>query len=83
MDQTYTDANGVFTVSGYKTEITNIDPKVNIYHKCNTIGLCYQKFGITIPDNFISIGSIPQKTFDIGEIHLANIFQCQTTDCIN
>ncbi|KAF1751031.1 hypothetical protein GCK72_017583 [Caenorhabditis remanei] len=83
MDETRTDVNGEFKVSGYKTEITNIDPQVNIYHKCNYNGLCYKKVGIKIPSNFISIGILPKKTFDIGEINLANQFKGTTTDCIN
>ncbi|CAI2354453.1 unnamed protein product [Caenorhabditis sp. 36 PRJEB53466] len=83
MDETKTDSNGFFSVSGYKTEITTIDPKVNFYHKCNYNGVCYKKLGITIPDNFITNGIIPKKTFDVGEINLANKFPGVTTDCIN
>uniref|UniRef100_A0A0K0DD67 Transthyretin-like family protein n=1 Tax=Angiostrongylus cantonensis TaxID=6313 RepID=A0A0K0DD67_ANGCA len=78
-----TDRNGEFQLSGYKTEISTIDPKLNIYHKCNYNGICYRKFGITIPDNFISNGRNPQKTFDIGVINLANRFTGESTDCIN
>uniref|UniRef100_A0A8R1DX46 TransThyretin-Related family domain n=1 Tax=Caenorhabditis japonica TaxID=281687 RepID=A0A8R1DX46_CAEJA len=83
LDETRTDVYGTFTVSGNKREITNIDPKVNIYHRCNYKGVCYKKIGITIPDNFITKGIIPKKTYDIGEINLANQFTGQTTDCIN
>ncbi|EPB67434.1 Transthyretin-like family protein [Ancylostoma ceylanicum] len=78
-----TDRNGEFLLSGYKTEISTIDPKVNIYHKCNHKGLCYRKFGITIPDDYITKDKKPKKTYDIGVINLANKFTGETTDCIN
>ncbi|KIH42292.1 Transthyretin-like family protein [Ancylostoma duodenale] len=39
MDEARTDSAGTFYLSGSKTEITNIDPKVNIYHKCNYKGV--------------------------------------------
>ncbi|VDN33998.1 unnamed protein product [Gongylonema pulchrum] len=35
MDSGYTDANGMFTLSGTVDEITTIDPKLNIYHDCD------------------------------------------------
>ncbi|KIH62084.1 Transthyretin-like family protein, partial [Ancylostoma duodenale] len=70
-------------LSGSKTEITNIDPKVNIYHKCNYKGPCYKKIGITIPDNYISCGYHPQFTFDIGRINLAGKFKGESIDCLN
>ncbi|CAJ0605727.1 unnamed protein product [Cylicocyclus nassatus] len=83
LDETKTNQNGEFTVTGSKVEITTIDPKVNIYHKCNYDGICYKKFGITIPDNYITEGELPQKTFDIGTINLADKFSGESTDCIN
>ncbi|KIH53722.1 Transthyretin-like family protein [Ancylostoma duodenale] len=78
-----TNQNGEFMLSGSKTEISTIDPKLNIYHKCNYNGLCYRKFGITIPDNYISTGGNPQRTFDVGTINLANRFTGESTDCLN
>ncbi|PIO69848.1 Transthyretin-like family protein [Teladorsagia circumcincta] len=83
MDEGKTNQNGEFRLSGSKTEISTIDPKVNVYHKCNYNGPCYRKFGITIPDSYITRGANPQKTFDIGTINLANRFTGETTDCIN
>ncbi|KAK6752802.1 hypothetical protein RB195_003914 [Necator americanus] len=83
LDQGKTDSSGYFYLSGSKTEITNIDPKVNIYHKCGYKGPCYKKFSITIPDSFITRGSTPKSTFDIGRINLAGKFKGQSIDCIN
>lgn len=83
MDEGRTDSTGWFKLSGSKREITTIDPKLNIYHKCNYAGLCYKKVSITIPDTYITRGSIPQSTFDIGTINLASKFPGQSIDCIN
>ncbi|KAK6045910.1 Transthyretin-like family protein [Cooperia oncophora] len=83
MDEGKTNSNGEFRLAGSKREISTIDPKVNVYHKCNYNGPCYRKFGITIPDNYITKGANPQKTYDIGTINLANRFTGETTDCIN
>uniref|UniRef100_A0A8R1HNT9 TransThyretin-Related family domain n=1 Tax=Caenorhabditis japonica TaxID=281687 RepID=A0A8R1HNT9_CAEJA len=83
MAEVYTDANGMFIISGRKREISTIDPKVNVYHKCNYMGLCYKKFGITIPDEYITWGSSPDRTYDIGTLNLANKYTGTTTDCLN
>ncbi|PAV87601.1 hypothetical protein WR25_06807 [Diploscapter pachys] len=78
-----TDQNGVFRVGGSATEISNIDPKLNIYHRCNYNGICYKKVSIKIPDQFISDGSTARQTYDIGTLNLANQFSGESTDCIN
>ncbi|KAL6737484.1 hypothetical protein Aduo_011123 [Ancylostoma duodenale] len=83
LDEGRTDSSGSFHLSGSKTEITNIDPKVNIYHKCNYAGPCYKKIGITIPDNYITSGSHPRATFDIGRLNLAGKMKGESIDCIN
>ena len=38
LDEGKTNANGEFRLSGSKREVSTIDPKVNIYHKCNYTG---------------------------------------------
>ncbi|KAF1751084.1 hypothetical protein GCK72_017636 [Caenorhabditis remanei] len=78
-----TDGNGQFRVTGSKREITTIDPKLNVYHKCNYNGLCDQKFTIHIPKDFVTSGNQASRTFDIGTLNLANNFPGQSTDCIN
>ncbi|CAI5447553.1 unnamed protein product [Caenorhabditis angaria] len=83
MAETYTDANGQFLITGRKREISTIDPKVNVYHKCNYMGLCYKKFGITIPDDYVTWGYHPDRTYDIGTLNLANKYTGTTTDCLN
>ncbi|KHJ98770.1 Transthyretin-like family protein [Oesophagostomum dentatum] len=41
LDEKFTDAKGTFNLSGSKKELTTIDPKVNIYHKCNYEGVSF------------------------------------------
>uniref|UniRef100_A0A8R1I214 Transthyretin-like family protein n=1 Tax=Caenorhabditis japonica TaxID=281687 RepID=A0A8R1I214_CAEJA len=83
LDEGRTDSNGVFRLSGSKREFTTIDPKLNVYHKCNYNGLCDKKFSIRILVDYVSSGSEAEKTFDIGTLNLANEYSGQTTDCIN
>ncbi|EGT55576.1 hypothetical protein CAEBREN_24696 [Caenorhabditis brenneri] len=83
MEESRTDGNGQFRVSGSKREITTIDPKLNVYHKCNYNGLCDQKFTIHIPKDYVTSGNQAARTFDIGTLNLANNFPGQSTDCIN
>ncbi|CAD6189440.1 unnamed protein product [Caenorhabditis auriculariae] len=83
LDEGTTDANGEFSLQGHKTEVSTIDPKLNIYHKCNYNGMCYQKSSLTVPDNYVSEGATPTKTFNVGTINLANQFSGDSTDCIN
>ncbi|EYC11812.1 hypothetical protein Y032_0049g1787 [Ancylostoma ceylanicum] len=40
MAEGVTNQNGEFMLSGSKTEISTIDPKLNVYHKCNYNGVC-------------------------------------------
>ncbi|KAK6752807.1 hypothetical protein RB195_003918 [Necator americanus] len=77
-----TDDSGEFNLSGSKAEISKIDPKLTIYHNCEHEGRCYRKFSITIPDSFISQGTIPKRTFDVGTINLASKFKGESTSCI-
>ncbi|CAL2045200.1 unnamed protein product [Caenorhabditis brenneri] len=83
MEESRTDSNGQFRVSGSKREISRIDPKLNIYHKCNYNGLCYKKFTIKIPKDYINNGREADRTYDIGTLNLANQYPGQSTDCIN
>lgn len=53
MDEGRTDSAGNFYLSGSKVEITDIDPKVNIYHKCNYNGVsrCVTQFAYVFSDH--------------------------------
>ncbi|UMM34658.1 hypothetical protein L5515_007635 [Caenorhabditis briggsae] len=75
--------DGTFSVSGTYTDITTLDPKVNIYHSCNYNGPCSKKVQINIPDYAVADGSSATTNYDIGTLNLANQFSGETTDCIH
>ncbi|KAL6734592.1 Transthyretin-like family protein [Ancylostoma duodenale] len=83
LDEGFSNKQGTFRLAGHKKELTTIDPKVNIYHKCNYDGLCFKKISIKIPKNFVTEGETPTKTFDIGDLNLAGKFSGESTDCLN
>uniref|UniRef100_A0A1I7U2D6 Transthyretin-like family protein n=1 Tax=Caenorhabditis tropicalis TaxID=1561998 RepID=A0A1I7U2D6_9PELO len=83
LDSTKTSNDGTFRVSGSYTKIFTLDPKVNIYHKCNYNGLCSKKLTINIPDYAVASGSGSSTNYDIGTLNLANQFSGETTDCIH
>ncbi|KAI6184956.1 hypothetical protein M3Y97_00652600 [Aphelenchoides bicaudatus] len=84
MDEGYTDEDGHFELSGKETELTSIDPKLNVYHDCNDESLpCLKKFSIYLPEDYVSEGPIPKKTFDAGVINLSGQFSGESRDCLN
>ncbi|EFO87671.1 hypothetical protein GCK72_018666 [Caenorhabditis remanei] len=83
LDSTKSSNDGTFRVSGTYTKIFTLDPKVNIYHKCNYNGLCSKKLTINIPDYAVASGSGSSTNYDIGTLNLANQFSGETTDCIH
>ncbi|KAI6238581.1 Transthyretin-like family-containing protein [Aphelenchoides fujianensis] len=84
MATTTSEEDGRFEVAGKETEVTAIDPKVNIYHRCGDPKMiCVRKLTIFIPDEWISRGSIPKKTFDLGVLVLDAVFAGEVTDCIH
>ncbi|CAI5453956.1 unnamed protein product [Caenorhabditis angaria] len=80
LDERFTSENGTFEMSGSKSEVSTIDPKVNIYHKCNYDGFCVRKLSIEVPAEFVTNGEKPSRVFDIGQINLASKFSGQSTD---
>uniref|UniRef100_A0A1I8A652 Transthyretin-like family protein n=1 Tax=Steinernema glaseri TaxID=37863 RepID=A0A1I8A652_9BILA len=84
MDEGLTDDQGRFMLQGHETEITTIDPKLNVYHDCNDEKTpCLKKFSIMIPDSFVSQGEKPEKVFDAGILNLSGVFSGETRDCLN
>ncbi|CAL2047695.1 CBN-TTR-26 protein [Caenorhabditis brenneri] len=85
LDSVKTGADGTFRVSGTQNKIRTIDPKVNIYHKCNYNGLCSKKVSINIPKSAVTSGGNNNngRNYDIGTINLANRFSGESTDCIH
>uniref|UniRef100_A0A183C3E4 Transthyretin-like family protein n=1 Tax=Globodera pallida TaxID=36090 RepID=A0A183C3E4_GLOPA len=90
MDEGVTDEEGFFHLSGKETEITPIEPKVNIYHNCNDDEslnplkkVCYKKISIDIPASYITDGPEASKVYPVGSINLAGSFKGETRDCLN
>ncbi|CAJ0576289.1 unnamed protein product, partial [Mesorhabditis spiculigera] len=84
LGQTKSDAQGYFQTSGHAREITNIDPKYNIYHDCNDgVKPCQRKFHINIPNRYINKGKEPSKVFDAGTIELAGKYPGESRDCLH
>ncbi|EYC28572.1 hypothetical protein Y032_0007g3294 [Ancylostoma ceylanicum] len=83
LDQDKTDKNGWFKLSGTAKEVSEIDPQLNIYHKCNYKGPCYKKITIRIPSKYITKGNTVKNYFNIGSLELEMKLTGQTTDCFN
>ncbi|KAH7729405.1 CRE-TTR-6 protein [Aphelenchoides avenae] len=84
LDSGVTDDEGRFELKGHETELTPIDPKLNVYHDCNDESVpCLKKFSIYIPKDFITEGQVPKKTFDAGVLNLSGRFSGESRDCIN
>uniref|UniRef100_A0A914C6T0 Transthyretin-like protein 5 n=1 Tax=Acrobeloides nanus TaxID=290746 RepID=A0A914C6T0_9BILA len=83
--ESVSDKKGRFYLKGYTTEISTIDPKLNIYHDCNDEKWpCLKKVSVVIPDSYITEGTkIPKKTFDVGTINLSGAFSGESRDCLN
>ncbi|CAI5453331.1 unnamed protein product [Caenorhabditis angaria] len=83
LDSVRTSADGTFRISGTRTKIRTINPKINIYHKCNYNGLCSKKLAINVPKSAVQSGSSSLQNYDIGTLNLANRFKGESVDCIH
>ncbi|CAD5231646.1 unnamed protein product [Bursaphelenchus xylophilus] len=85
MAKTKSDSNGHFYLKGHANEVSRVTPKLNIYHRCNQLlPVCYQKFSIGIPKDYITYGSaVPSKTYNLGTLNLDGKFPGQGRDCLN
>ncbi|CAJ0942212.1 unnamed protein product, partial [Mesorhabditis belari] len=76
--------DGTYQLSGNAREITNIDPKINIYHDCNDgMKPCQRKFHISIPSRYINSGKNPSNWFDAGTLELAGKYPGESRDCLH
>lgn len=72
MGKIQTDRDGFYSVSGYASDlVTSIDPVVEIKFSCETlIEKCYR---FEVPDEFLSGGQDPSKTFKAADIELSSV----------
>ncbi|KAK0420999.1 hypothetical protein QR680_015014 [Steinernema hermaphroditum] len=73
-----TDSNGEFELKGNDSEVTSIDPRLYVYHKCRKDTIqqplllkCEHQLKIQIPDDYITQGEVPEKVLDMGVLQLA------------
>ena len=72
---TKSDSSGHFELHGSEDEISDIDPKLNIYHDCEDgVKPCQRKLVVEIPDKYISSGKTPKRFYDAGTIELLVIY---------
>ncbi|GMT19227.1 hypothetical protein PFISCL1PPCAC_10524, partial [Pristionchus fissidentatus] len=83
LDQMDSKADGTFELNGHTEEVTNIDPKLNIYHDCEDFLPCQRRISILIPTSYISTGPNPRKIYDAGTIQLAGKWAGETRDCLH
>ncbi|VDK47312.1 unnamed protein product [Anisakis simplex] len=84
MGETTTDVNGYFEFTGSNAEMSPIDPKLNIYHDCEDWWWpCQRKVSVMIPDEYITVGSRPNKLYDAGSIELAGEYSGEERDCFH
>ncbi|KAE9551150.1 hypothetical protein FO519_005637 [Halicephalobus sp. NKZ332] len=82
MSQGNTDMNGRFQLSGTESEMTNIDPRLKIYHTCDLgINPCKRKLTFTIPSQYISTNGNVQQWFDLGVLNLNTKFSDESREC--
>ncbi|CAJ0941605.1 unnamed protein product, partial [Mesorhabditis belari] len=82
MAETETDSRGYFDISGTENELTRLNAKFNIYHRCRkTVPICYYKASFAIPYDYVTSGQQASKIFDAGTIELSILKKDR--DCIN
>ncbi|KAI6171147.1 hypothetical protein M3Y97_01067400 [Aphelenchoides bicaudatus] len=81
LDEKFTDARGNFHVDGTTRELTNIEPELRIYHKCEDGGKpCRRRYIHTVPGEYIHSGTA-EKIYDIGTKDLAPPSEGETRTC--
>ncbi|CAD6195935.1 unnamed protein product [Caenorhabditis auriculariae] len=75
LDQSYSDRDGRFQVSGSTSELMDIDPLFRVYHHCDDgVVPGARKVTFGIPKSYVSDGTVPSMVFDIGTLNLETIF---------
>ncbi|KAI6188283.1 G protein-coupled receptor [Aphelenchoides besseyi] len=73
--------NGTFMISGYKSAVFKINPKLTIIHDCNNTLACQRKVEIPLPKEAISRGKVAKSFHDIGTVDLAVERPNEKRDC--
>ncbi|CAJ0923635.1 unnamed protein product, partial [Mesorhabditis belari] len=63
LGETQTDNTGYFKLVGTGSEVSRLNVKFNVYHRCGkTLPVCYYKYSWAVPQSYVSSGTYPQKT---------------------
>ncbi|KAL3994001.1 Transthyretin-like family protein [Acanthocheilonema viteae] len=83
-----TTSNGHFEIEGNTVDRAeqDIEPMVRFYHRCDDdlkkdlkkVG--YRTFAINYPKEYVTIGRVPRKSFDIGKLNLQIIYPKERRD---
>ncbi|CAJ0565567.1 unnamed protein product, partial [Mesorhabditis spiculigera] len=80
--ETKTDHEGYFRIAGTGSEVSRLNAKFNIYHKCGmTVPLCDYKFSFAVPYDFVNTGTYANKVYNAQTIELSLLEKHR--DCIN
>ncbi|CAD5222594.1 unnamed protein product [Bursaphelenchus okinawaensis] len=73
LDQNISGSMGRFLLDGTTNEVTNIEPEIRIYHKCNFDGAktCQKKYVRPIPSEYIYGIESERRFYDFRQIELA------------
>ncbi|MFH4981586.1 hypothetical protein AB6A40_008295 [Gnathostoma spinigerum] len=75
LDQSYTDSEGRFELTGVEMEFLMIDPVLKVYHDCNKGVLPgKRKVSFAIPPKYVTQGKVARRTFNVGSLNLETIF---------
>ncbi|CAJ0963409.1 unnamed protein product, partial [Mesorhabditis belari] len=81
---------GHFEVEGVDEEITWIDPYIDFYHQCEIDNVierqqCMRTATVGIPQDYISSSAIIEKTFELGDFELRNLYASGNNQkrCVN
>ncbi|CAD5217924.1 unnamed protein product [Bursaphelenchus xylophilus] len=75
-------ADGKFSIEGdtsrFKAEDSEIDPYLRFYHQCEQKS-GYKRVQLQFPKEFISLGKLPRRTYNVGLLNLELGFPGETT----
>ncbi|CAD5212768.1 unnamed protein product [Bursaphelenchus okinawaensis] len=77
-----TDSTGKFSVEGdtarFSAAESEIEPFLRIYHQCEE-KKSYKRVQLQVPKDFVSLGKMPRRTYNIGLLNLELGYPGQTT----
>ncbi|CAJ0565584.1 unnamed protein product, partial [Mesorhabditis spiculigera] len=80
--ETQSDGQGYFKLVGTGREVSRLNAKFNIYHRCGkTLPVCYYKYSFAVPSSFVNSGTFANKVYNAQTIELSLLEKHR--DCLN